>query len=105
MYGLKPVPFKLKPVPFKLTHDRKRGIPRSQGPDPLQSFCMRGWSIPLGRWMGVEGRVHLFFSLLAIVCLGLSGSDGVWRGLGLFLALAAAVAVRETARLLVAAWM
>jgi Zn-dependent protease/CBS domain-containing protein len=66
---------------------------------------MRGWSIPLGRWMGVEMRVHAFFPLLAVVCLALSASDGVARGLGLFLTLAAAVLVRETARLLVAAWL
>jgi len=79
------------------------------GPDPLQLFCMRGWSIPLGRWMGVELRVHVFFPLLAAVCLGLAGSDGgahpLARGLGLFMVLVAAVAVRETARLLVAAWL
>ncbi|MGA2890439.1 MAG: CBS domain-containing protein [Terracidiphilus sp.] len=50
-------------------------------------------------------RVHAFFPILAIVCLGLSGSDGVLRGLGLFMLVAAAVAVRETARLLVAAWL
>jgi hypothetical protein len=37
---------------------------------------MRGWSIPLGRWMGVELRVHTFFLLLAVVCLGLSTSEG-----------------------------
>ena len=55
--------------------------------------------------MGVEVRVHLFFPLLMVVCLGLSGADGVARGLGLFLVLVAAVAVRETARLLVAAWL
>jgi CBS domain-containing protein/Zn-dependent protease len=55
--------------------------------------------------MGVELRVHVFFPLLAVVCLALSGSDGVLRGLGLFLVLVAAVAVRETARLLVAAWL
>jgi CBS domain-containing protein/Zn-dependent protease len=70
---------------------------------------MRGWSIPLGRWMGVEMRVHAFFPLLAIVCLGLSAADGgsysFFRGLGLFLTLVAAVLVRETARLLVAAWL
>src|ERR1035437_76696 len=51
-------------------------------PDPLQSNCMRGWTIPLGRWIGV-----------------------VLRGLGLFLVLVSAVMVRETARLLVAAWL
>jgi Zn-dependent protease/CBS domain-containing protein len=55
--------------------------------------------------MGVEVRVHLFFPLLAIVCLGISGADGVGRGLGLFMVVVAAVAVRETARLLVVAWM
>ena len=66
---------------------------------------MRGWSIPFGRWMGVEIRVHLFFPLLALVCLALSGSDGFGRGLGLFFVLVAAVVVRETARLLVAAWL
>jgi Zn-dependent protease len=66
---------------------------------------MRGWSIPLGRWMGVEMRVHVFFPLLAVVCLALSGSSGIAAGLGLFLTLVAAVAVRETARLLVAAWL
>jgi CBS domain-containing protein len=70
---------------------------------------MRGWSIPLGRWMGVELRVHTFFVLLAAVCLGLGVSEGapngLLRGLGLFAALVAAVVVRETARLLVAAWL
>jgi CBS domain-containing protein/Zn-dependent protease len=66
---------------------------------------MRGWSIPLGRWIGVEMRVHAFFPLLAFVCLALSIPDGVARGLGLFLVLVAAVVVRETARILVAAWL
>jgi CBS domain-containing protein/Zn-dependent protease len=55
--------------------------------------------------MGVELRVHVFFPLLAVVCLGISASDGLARGLGLFLVLVAAVVVRETARLLVAAWL
>jgi CBS domain-containing protein/Zn-dependent protease len=55
--------------------------------------------------MGVEVRVHLFFPLLMLVCLALSGADGKMRGLGLFGALVAAVAVRETARLMVAAWL
>jgi CBS domain-containing protein/Zn-dependent protease len=59
--------------------------------------------------MGVEVRVHAFFPLLALVCLGLSASDlgafSLFRGLGLFLVLVAAVLVRETARLIVAAWM
>jgi CBS domain-containing protein len=55
--------------------------------------------------MGVELRVHAFFPLLAVVCLGLSASDGVMRGLALFMALVAAVMVREIARLMVAAWL
>jgi Zn-dependent protease/CBS domain-containing protein len=55
--------------------------------------------------MGVELRVHVFFPLLAAVCMALSGSDGIGRGLALFMILVAAVAVRETARLLVAAWL
>ena len=66
---------------------------------------MRGWSIPLGRWLGVELRVHAFFPILALVCLGISAADGVARGLGLFFVLVAAVMVRETARLIVAAWL
>ena len=55
--------------------------------------------------MGVEMRVHIFFPLLALVFLGISAGDGWQRGLALFLILVAAVAVRETARLLVAAWL
>lgn len=65
---------------------------------------MRGWTIPLGRWMGVEMRVHLFFPLLVFVLIGIGGADRWPRGVGLFLILVAAVIVRETARLLVAAW-
>jgi len=55
--------------------------------------------------MGVEIRIHAFFPLLGVVCLGLSAADGIGRGLGLFFAMVAAVVVRETARLLVAAWL
>src|ERR1019366_162576 len=66
---------------------------------------MRGWSIPLGRWVGVEMRVHIFFPMLALVFFGVSAGDGWQRGLALFLILVAAVAIRETARLLVAAWL
>ncbi len=55
--------------------------------------------------MGVEMRVHAFFPLLAVVCLVISSANGVLRGLGLFMVLVSAVVVRETARLLVAAWL
>lgn len=65
---------------------------------------MRGWSIPMGRWMGVEMRVHLFFPLLIFVFVGIGGVDQWPRGVGLFLMLALAVLIRETARLIVAAW-
>src|SRR5271165_257608 len=64
---------------------------------------MRGWSIPFGRWMGVEVRVHIFFPLLLLFLFAMSGPQGWPRGLALFILLVAAVAVRETARLLVAA--
>ena len=57
---------------------------------------MRGWSIPLGRWMGVELRLHAFFPLLAVLCLALSVPDGIGRGIGLFFVLVAAVLVRES---------
>jgi CBS domain-containing protein len=55
--------------------------------------------------MGVEMRMHIFFPALALVCLGLSGSSGILRGLGLFCLCVAAVFVRETARLIVAAYL
>jgi CBS domain-containing protein/Zn-dependent protease len=59
----------------------------------------------MGRWLGVELRMHIFFPLLALVCFGISGGDGWERGLALFLILVAAVFVREIVRLLVAAWL
>jgi CBS domain-containing protein len=55
--------------------------------------------------MGVEMRMHIFFPALALVCLGLSGSAGVLRGLGLFFVCVAAVVVREIARLMMAAFL
>ena len=55
--------------------------------------------------MGVELRIHAFFPLLAVVCMVLSAADGVSRGLALFFVLVVTVVVRETARLLVAAWL
>jgi CBS domain-containing protein/Zn-dependent protease len=55
--------------------------------------------------MGVELRVHAFFPLLAVVCLVLSTTDGFLRGMGLFMALVLAVLVRETVRLMAAAWL
>jgi CBS domain-containing protein len=56
--------------------------------------------------MGVEIRIHTFFVLLAVVCLlfGQPGGNAA-AGLGLWILIGAAVAVRETARLLTAAWL
>lgn len=67
---------------------------------------MRGWTLPLGRWMGVELRVHTFFLLLLALSIAESGSVGGTsaRGTGLWLALLAALVVREAARALTAAY-
>lgn len=57
--------------------------------------------------MGVELRIHTFYLLLAVVCIGLGASEpkkSIARGLALFFVMTAAVLVREIARLLVAAW-
>jgi CBS domain-containing protein len=55
--------------------------------------------------MGVEMRVHVFFPALLLVCLGLSVTSGIARGIGLFLVCIFAVVVRETARLMMAAYL
>ena len=56
--------------------------------------------------MGVEIRIHTFFLLLAVVCIFSAGAGGrgAAAGLAFWLIIAAAVAVRETARLFVCAW-
>jgi Zn-dependent protease/CBS domain-containing protein len=67
---------------------------------------MRGWSFPVGRYVGVEVRIHAFFLLLLAMVIGvgsLTGSSS-GRGLMLWLLLLFAVAVREGARALAAAW-
>jgi Zn-dependent protease/CBS domain-containing protein len=64
---------------------------------------MRGWSIPLGRWAGVEMRVHIFVPLLALIFFGIGAGNGWPRALALYLLLLFALVVRESARLVVAA--
>jgi CBS domain-containing protein/Zn-dependent protease len=67
---------------------------------------MRGWSFPLGRWFGVDLRIHAFFLLMLAFCL-LSTSVGNvagWRGVALWIVLLAAVASREVARTIAAAY-
>ena len=67
---------------------------------------MRGWSFPLGRWFGVDLRIHTFFLLLLGFCLLSTGlaSLPAWRGIMLWLLLLLAVFVREIARLIVATY-
>jgi predicted transcriptional regulator len=67
---------------------------------------MRAWSFPLGRWFGVDLRIHMFFVLLLGFCLLETGVSGVsaWRGVTLWLALLLVVFVREIARVITAAW-
>jgi Zn-dependent protease/CBS domain-containing protein len=67
---------------------------------------MRGWSFPLGRWFGVDLRIHTFFLLLLGFCLLSTSVAGVaaWRGVMLWLLLLLAVFVREIARLITAAY-
>src|SRR5882757_3236886 len=69
-------------------------------------ISMRGWSFSIGRFLGVEIRVHTFFLLLlglAISYSSVSGASGS-RGFVLWLILFLAVLVREIARAVAAAW-
>jgi Zn-dependent protease/CBS domain-containing protein len=67
---------------------------------------MRGWSFPMGRWFGVDMRIHTFFVLLLGVCLFAASAlnAGSWRGVLLWLMLLLAVMVREIARLTTSAY-
>lgn len=67
---------------------------------------MRGWSFPLGRWFGVDLRIHMFFLLLLGFCLLSTSVAGVaaWRGVMLWLLLVLVVFVREVARIITAAY-
>jgi Zn-dependent protease/predicted transcriptional regulator len=67
---------------------------------------MRGWSFPIGRFLGVDVRIHTFFLVLlglSISYAAMSGATG-GRGFGLWLLLVLAVVVREVARAIAAAW-
>lgn len=61
---------------------------------------MRGWSISLGRYFGVEVRLHSIFVLALPVIMALSAllDNSGPRGLGLWLLLLLAVIVREIGR-------
>src|SRR5437879_873020 len=67
---------------------------------------MRGWSFPIGRYLGVDVRIHTFFLLLlglSISYASLAGATGP-RGFALWVLLLLAVVVREAARAVGAAW-
>jgi len=67
---------------------------------------MLRFSLPLGRIMGVEVRLHLsFFVLFACALAYGEAYNNAWRGVGLFAALAFAVAVREISRCIAAAYV
>ncbi len=63
-------------------------------------------SIPFGRWLGVQVRIHVSVLLLLAIAGGYSElvTGGVVRGLGLWLVLVAAILVREIARAIAAAY-
>jgi Zn-dependent protease len=67
---------------------------------------MRSWSFPIFKIAGVEIRLHLFFALLLAFSLSYANITGVtvWRGVALWLLLVGAVAVREIARSIAAAY-
>jgi Zn-dependent protease/CBS domain-containing protein len=67
---------------------------------------MRGWSFPLGRWFGVDLRIHTFFLLLLGFCMLSTSVENVpaWRGIMLWFLLLLVVFVREIARVITAAY-
>jgi CBS domain-containing protein/Zn-dependent protease len=67
---------------------------------------MRGWSFPLGRWFGVDIRIHAFFLLLTGPCMlaATSVNIDIWRGMMLWILLLAVVAAREVPRLVASAY-
>ena len=67
---------------------------------------MRGWSFPIGRYLGVDVRIHTFFLLLLVLSISYASMSGATggRGFGLWLLLLLAVVVREVARAIAAAW-
>ena len=68
--------------------------------------AMRGWSFRVGRYFGVEVRIHAFFVLLLAMPIGVGSLVGSSTGrvLMLWFLLLFAVVVREVSRALAAAW-
>ena len=67
---------------------------------------MTGWSFRLGKIFGVEVRLHSFFIFMLILSMSWAAylDQTLIRGAGLWLLLLLAVAVREIARSVAAAW-
>ncbi len=67
---------------------------------------MFGWSFSLGRIFGVEVRMHTFFLFLLLLSMTWAAAleRPLMRGIMLWLLVLLALAVREVARALVAAW-
>lgn len=67
---------------------------------------MRSWSFTLGRWFGVDVRIHAFFLAMTGLCFAasLENNGTLWRGVVLWLLLVLAVAVREIPRVIGAAY-
>jgi len=63
-------------------------------------------SVPVGRYLGVDVRVHLLFPVLLFfaICYSIAFNGGPIRGIGLWCALCLAVVVRELARTIAAAY-
>jgi len=63
-------------------------------------------SIPLGRFLGIDLRIHISFPLLLIAAIGYSVlvTGSAARGIGLWLALLFAVVTREVARTIAVAY-
>src|ERR1700679_2109819 len=67
---------------------------------------MRGWSFPVGRILGVDVRIHMFFLLLLVMSVSYTSVAGISgaRGFALWLLLLFAVVVREVARAVASTW-
>ena len=73
-------------------------------PARIQSNAMQAWSFPLGRWFGVDVRMHAVCLLLLSVTAAAAAATGAQgsRGVALWLILLSAVLLREIARTLTA---
>lgn len=67
---------------------------------------MRGWSFSIGRFLGVDIRIHTFFILLLVLAVSYGSAFGSTggRGFALWLLLLLAIIVREVARAVAAVW-